>query len=359
MATGSPRQPVDVVLHIGSGKAGSKSIQHFLSSNRERLCALGVLYPRSPGAVRHSRLGLFIKSVAELEEQPIWHRQTQTDPARFRRAFRRKLLTEIEVSHASRVVLSDEVLFACAPQALRRLCHLTDQIACSKRLVVYLRRQDDHLVSRYQQGVKIGRVLRLREWARADRSDLYDYHSRLCTWERLLAPTEFVVRRFEPDGFVGGSLFQDFLTAAGLDVRAETLVQVPTRNVSLDAESVEFLRLFNLYRVEHEAATPGQIDNRAVIKSLAEVSTGPTLTLPADFLDEFMAQWEGSNRRVAVEFLGHQDGQLFHLQRKSHGTTVEQRLEPTRLNHFFDVLQLPMRMRLPLRKVVEREAKVR
>jgi hypothetical protein len=230
-------------------------------------------------------------------------------------------------------------------------------MAKSLRLVVYLRRQDDHMVSRYQQGVKIGWVMRLHEWAQEDMSHLYDYHARIRCWERLLEPDEFVVRRFEPDRFVDGSLFQDFLDAVGVDVRADDLEQVPKRNESLDAESVEFIRLLNLYRIEHEGATAGVMDNRPLVKRLVEISDGPVLTMPAAFLDQFMAQWEESNRRVALEVFGDESGQMFHLPRKTHHTTTSQYLDPARLDRFLDVAELPERAHAPLRRLAEREAR--
>jgi hypothetical protein len=39
---------LDLVLHIGSGKTGTSSIQGFLHRNRDRLATLGYLYPRTP-----------------------------------------------------------------------------------------------------------------------------------------------------------------------------------------------------------------------------------------------------------------------------------------------------------------------
>jgi hypothetical protein len=357
LPTRSPlSRPIDVVLHIGTGKTGTSSVQFFLRDNRERLLELGYLYPKTPGGARHGRLGLFVKSDEELLDSPNWYRQSRSDPVRFRRAFRRRLLSEIESSGVSRVLMSDEVLFMQPDRALQRLRHLTDQIAESVRLVVYLRRQDDHMVSRYQQGVKIGWVLRLREWAQEDMSSLYNYHARLDTWQRLLEPTELVVRRFEPDTFVDGSLYQDFLDAAGIKVRAEDLKVVPKRNESLDAECVEFLRLLNLHRVEHEGGIPGVIDNRQLVKRLSKTSTGPVLTLPAAFLDTFMAQWEESNRRVALDFLRDESGQLFHMPRMTRVSTTSQHLDPARLDHFLEVSELPERLHAPLRRLAEREA---
>ena len=350
-------RPVDLVLHIGTGKTGTTSVQFFCLENRDRLLELGHLYPQSPGGARHGKLSLFVKTDEELLSAPNWYRQKQSDPARFRKTFRRRLFEEIERAGVSRVLMSDEVLYGCSDTALLRLRKFTDRIAESLRLVVYLRRQDEQMVSRYQQMVKTGEVRRLDDWAQQDMSTVYDYFGRLRTWQTLVEPTAFVVRRFERDRFAAGSLHQDFLEAVGVDVSAEELKQVPDRNESLDAESVEFLRLVNLHRVANDAATVGVIDNRALVRRLATVATGPVVTLPDSVLDEFMMRWEESNRSVAREFLGDETGQLFRTPRKTVAATTEQRLDPARLDHFFEVSQLSEEAHAPLRKIAEREAR--
>jgi hypothetical protein len=115
----------------------------------------------------------------------------------------------------------------------------------------------------------------------------------------------------------------------------------------------------NLYRVENEGAFPGLIDNRRLGARLAEVSTGPVLSLSADQLDEFMAQWRESNELVARHFLQDASGHLFRMPRKAGNLTTEQHLDPDRLDHFLTLLDLPERIHAPLREVVEREAKHR
>ena len=352
-------RPVDVVLHIGTGKTGTTSIQVFLRDNRDRLAELGYLYPRTPGATRHARLVLFASPDDEIESYPHWRRQRQSDPTRFRRSFRRRFLTEIEEAGLPRLLLSDEELYKASEPTLRRLGRLTGQIGRSLRVVCYLRRQDEHMVSRYQQGVKIGWTQRLSAWAHEDMSDLYDYAGRLERHRLHLSPDAIVVRPFEQQAFPGGSLRQDFLDAAGVDARADDMVQGADRNPSLDAETVEFLRLLNLHRVETEGATPGLIDNREWIPRLSEVATGPTLTLSDPALDRFMAQWHDTNRRVAEEFLGDPTGELFRQPRSTRDTTTEQRLDPMRLDHFFAVTGLPEHLHAPLRRLAEREAVVR
>ena len=359
--TSPPSSPLDVVLHVGSGKTGTSSIQYFLHRNRARLTDLGYLYPQSPGRRRHTRLGLFIQPDKALNGRPSWERQRAASPQAFRRTFRRQLFNEINESGLSRVLLSDEALYGSREQALERLRRFTDRVAGSLRLVVYLRRQDDHLVSRYQQAVKVDDTRRLRERTQQlDLTDMYDYHTRLRMWERLLEPTAFVVRRFEPASFADGSLYQDFLHAAGIDVRADSLDQVEPMNESLDAEAIEFLRILNIFRSKHpELAADLPTYNRPLFSRLSEASTGPTLTLPEPLLDEFMAKWEESNRRVAREFLGDDSGQLFRTPRKTRNTTTVQHLDPARLDHYLTLLELPEQMHAPLRALVEREAKAR
>lgn len=357
--TSTLSRPQDIVLHIGMGKTGTSSIQFFLRDNRERLRALGLLVPATPGGGRHIRLGLYVKSDEELSTNPGWARLKQPDPAKFREAFRRRLLSEIEDSGLSRVLFTDEGLFKSTGPALRRLRRFTDRIAKSTRVVVYLRRQDDHMVSNYQQEVKRGRTPRLREWARGEGSDVYDYFARLRLHEQLLAPTDLVVRRYEPASFANGSLYQDFLDAADIDLSADDLRQRPDRNLSLDAESVEFLRLLNLYRVRNEGATEGLIDNASLTARLSEVSTGPVLSLPAGWLDAFMAQWADTNELVARQYLRDTSGQLFRMPRKTANVTTEQHLDPDRLDHFLTLLELPEQLHAPLRRLVEREASFR
>jgi hypothetical protein len=60
---------------------------------------------------------------------------------------------------------------------------------------------------------------------------------------------------------------------------------------------------------------------------------------------------------VAVEILGDESGELFRTPRKTRNTTTEQLLDPTRLDHFITVLELPDQMHAPLRALVEREAR--
>src|SRR5262245_51236242 len=289
----SSRERPDLTLHIGTGKTGTSSIQVFLQRNRNRLAQRGYLYPRSPGPRRHLGLRLFM-SPAAFDELPERHQERLRSP----QVLQRRLAREVERHASRRVLLSDESLFGSPERELQGLHQLTRDIGRELKILVYLRRQDDHVASRYQQVVKAGETRRMVERVQQlDLSRPYDYHARLCSWQQLMEPSEIVVRTFERGRFVDGSLYQDFLSAAGVDVQLEELEDVEPVNESLDAESVEFLRILNLLRLEHPsaAASLGR-GNFGMTRPLARASTGPTLTLPASVLDAFMAQWHETNR---------------------------------------------------------------
>ena len=345
-----------VVLHLGAGKTGTSSLQYLLAANREVLAAHDTLYPRTPGGARHTRLGMFAKSDADLVATGAWRRMGRPDPRRFRRRFRRRLLAEIDAASLPRVLFSDEALFSLPEEAIRRLRRLVGAIGDDVRAVVYLRRQDERLVSRYQQEVKTGSIATMAEWASGYGADLHDYHQRLVTWRSALGPDALVVRRFERSAFVNGSLYDDFLDATGVDLSADRLTPVETRNESLDAEAVEFLRILNLHHVENEQAEPGYIDNTAVVEELRQHQAGPMLTLPDDALDREMERWERSNRATARDFFHDDEGVLFREPRRSGHTTTEQRLDPMRLDQLADLVGLTPDVRGPLRAIAEREA---
>ena len=343
---------IDVVLHLGTGKTGTTTIQHLMQRSRAALAERGVLYPRTPGSIRHARLGLSLRSDDELEQMPTWHQMRAQSPARFRRRFTRRLREEIADAAPSTVVFSDEALYGLTPDSVARLRAFTDSLGGRTRLVVYLRRQDEHLGSDYQQRVKTGEVRRMARWtAEHDRSATYSYARRLARWEAAMAPTTLVVRRFERSAFKDGSLEADFLDAAGLVGIDPT--PVPRKNESLDAETVEFLRVLNLYLVEHAGERARLIDHRELVRRLVAHSTGPVLTLPEADLAGFLGRWADSNRDTARKYFGEED--LFHDQR-TRATTDVQRLDPDRVDHFLEIGELPSDVRAEVIRIAVREA---
>lgn len=347
----------EVVLHVGMGKTGSTTIQTTFHRNRRLLAQRGILYPKSPGKRRHVRLGLAIQT--DRDPPPTsgdWRRQDESQPSELRPTMRRGLLDEVRRREPSTLVLSDEALLGSDDPWLPQMRDLLDDLASRTTVVAYLRRQDDHLTSRYQQVVKLaGEQRRLSEWARRTPPRVYDFRARLSAWSSVVRPEALVVRVFEPVGFVGSSLLADFLDAASLPVAEADLTVPAPRNESLDAESVEFLRILNLHRHEASIAPDHRTSTRIATRLMASGRRGPTLTLAESELDAFMEQWEAGNAATARDFFGRST--LFGTGRKTRNTTAVQRLDPGRLDHFLDVAEIPSAEHAAIRRIAEREAR--
>jgi hypothetical protein len=301
-------------------------------------------------------VSLSVKTDEQLAATRAWYAQPTSDPDRMRRAFRRGLRREVARTGAERMLLSDEVLYACPDDAIERLRGLSRQLARRVRVVVYLRRQDDHLLSAYQEIVKGGSALRLDEYAAGDLSRVYDYRARLAQWQELMAPDELVVRPFDRARFPEGSLLRDFLDACAVPVPVEELEVTSDRNASLDADCVEFLRLFNLHRQRTDGLPAARVPNRPVRMRLRALPRGPVLTLPEPTLDAFMDRWRESNRAVARTYLADPGGELFPTGRAVRPGRTEQRLEPARLEEIMAAVDLPEVDRGPLRRLAEQQA---
>lgn len=348
------RRPVDLVLHVGATKTGSTSIQEFLAHNRTTLAAHGLLYPHTFGDLRRLRLSLMVTPDDALPNR-LWLRSGlgDTEPAEFRSSMRERLVEEIEASGCEQVLLSDETLFGAPPSTVTEVRRLADGIAGSVRVLVYLRRQDDHLVSMYQQAVRGGAVQRIADWSLRPRHRIYDYHRRLTMWRRRVTSDGIIVRPFEPEAFAGGSLVSDFFAAAGIPTPERGLEPVAVQNERLGAEATEFLRLLNLFRRQSSDVDHQELGNRSFLPQLAELP-GPALTLPKAALDEFMDQWEESNRAAAREFLGRDE--LFLTPRKTSGTIATQGLDLARFEELVELLDVPAWARDGLREVAARES---
>lgn len=349
-------RPVDTVLHIGTGKTGTTTIQSVLGRSRAALAVGGTLYPRAFGRRRHRDFGFLVLPDTQLVRSPEWLRggNADLDPEELRRKVLRRLRREI-TSDVRRLLISDEGLYRRNAAAITRVRQFAEARGGATRVVIYLRRQDDHLASNYQQVVKGGGIARIAEWAATDRHHMYDYHRHLARWRDHLGPATFVVRTFERERFLRGSLMADFIDAAGLEVDETQLAAAERRNESLCAEAVEVLRLLNLYRVQNEGARAGLIINSDHVERLQRLS-GPTLTLPAAVLDRFQHQWEAGNQAVAREFMVDPDGDLFRSTRRDDGTTTDQILDPARLDHYLEILEVPEQQHAALRQIAEREA---
>ena len=295
-----------LILHIGTPKTGSTTIQYLLSHNRPALRAQGIYYPATPHATNHMLLAVMFTTGTATYEQfddPIWNgKDPDAQLAAYRESFRQEIIglpPEI-----NRVIVSSEQF----PQLVRdvkdiaRLHELMAGLFDDIKIIVYLRRQDEHIASTYSQGLRRGIIRRpsFNRWNQE--SHFYDYARMLDNWASVFGENAIVPRIFERGPDKSFDVVDDFLTQAGVSALPAAEGAAP-RNQSMNMSGQRILREIGFMLTGDEARKIAQTPlwkrlTRTVTASLPGTGWRPT----QDEAKKFMEQFEGSNEAVRKRY---------------------------------------------------------
>jgi hypothetical protein len=254
------------VVHIGMPKTGSTAIQRFLAKNAAALADRGVAHERVAhgeippqdsqlelGIVQFHRAGVPVPDLATRLSYGL------TEPAghaAYAAGFAKAFEAAVRARKEDLWILSSEHVGAWTrTQAeARALDAWLGEIFDEVRYVMYLRRQEDYLVSTYSQHLRMGGTQRLKEYLDANLRP--GFTARALLW-RAVAGERFSVRLLEPDALEDGDLIADFAHVAGFD--AEGLKRPGRLNQGLSVGAAGFLREMN--RVLPQRVAGGQRRN--------------------------------------------------------------------------------------------------
>ncbi len=229
----SHRAKVDrprMVLHIGSGKCGSSAIQSFLATNASALREDGVVIPGVDldltSHQRGNQLRLFNYGMGtDGFEEEVTSKLTE-------------LGRQMDTNGWHTLIISAENLVN--PRGFHQL-FAPSASNFDISVVAYVRRQDDLMVSAWQQW-HLKRFESFEAYADKVRGSL-DWHKRLEPWRVTYGDDALSVRVFARDRLTRGDVVADFAHQAGLDVDRYQAVAAANRTLH-----ERFNRLANTYR---------------------------------------------------------------------------------------------------------------
>ncbi len=218
-----------LVLHIGTHKTGTTSIQSALRDNRAVLLKAGICYP-DPARDPHPHL----------PAHNFIYRATLNGPAAMA-AERARILAEFHASKAGCLILSEEGL--SLPQDALQDFFDPWRDVFDFSIICFLRRQDRYAESLYSQYVREGKAVALDPIGRfledPEIRDRFDYHRNLTRWDRF-GPVTAV----NYDLLKGEALHRPVLEAA-VSGKALHIAPTPQTNVSPPAGVIEVIRHIN------------------------------------------------------------------------------------------------------------------
>lgn len=275
-------------VHIGVPKTGSTAIQRFATDNRVRLRALGVLYPET--ALRgfgHHDLAFLLDG-----GYPEWA-TPQNEPLE---AFATALAAECEGFDGDVLLSSEDFYLVPQPAALAQLLHDVGLTADRNlQIVVYLRRQDDLLVSWYNQMVKAQGFTGTFTEALQTSTWMGEYDTQLARWADAFGAERLVVRRYPSD-----RLLEDFWSLVCPAAVPEIAATAPV-NTRLTRDLLEIQRIINRLpvpivekrRFHHDLMTLAAEDRW----SLRDAPVAD-----AAELDDLLARYSSGNDAVAATY---------------------------------------------------------
>lgn len=303
----------EVILHIGTHKTGTTSLQAFLRANRDAFAAEGIGIPYSDARYRSidkdRNAHFLLRSVIDVIKP---HRANDEDPAFIEHG---TAALQEALREYPRVLLTDEALWLQGAIAKKFWPELKRQLAGlgaeRVKIVLYLRRQDQFISSLWNQFVKgnTRETLALEEYVSKKSSRrAMDYDRGISMLEEQFGRENIVVRPFDRKDFAGGDLYHDFCAAIGCAFSDSLVIPETESNPGLDERFVQIKRIAN--------ESPGYREGRNVLMNpaIAAQSASPGKegsVLGGKAAAELVARYEEGNARIAREYLGREDGVLF------------------------------------------------
>lgn len=295
-------------IHIGTSKTGTTTIQTYCGINREQLKSKGVLFPIMPyhyDRITKNRNGHFL--YANIYENGVRNKEKEEQ------VLKQELDYIVDCfKDYDNVLLSEESIWWAT--ATRRkglwkyLQEHSKQNNYQVKIIVYLRRQDQFMMSRYNQIIKTdtgGGTQRFYEYFK-DMNGKYkcvmNYRQRLDYMAKFFPKENIVVKRFDRSYFYNGDLNADFLHILGVEID-DTFAELPKdENLGISVQSGELKRVLN------RLGTMTFAENQKLLQMLNEceelLPKREVSIMTTEHIEKFMKKFIDDNESIAVDYIG-------------------------------------------------------
>lgn len=315
-----------LLLHIGTMKTGSTSLQKFLYDNAKRLEEYGWKYPYvnyeleevgeqfinidfQNGSVFNASWIVRAEELAQANKQDwneTWDIENRFDVDT--RSKQWEKTWEIIRKHLeeNNVIVSEELIsWRNTYSFLKAAKEQYNNI----KVIIYLRRQDRFWESTWNQFVKCSLVSRELD-AKSLNLEKGDYYTLLNNISTIIGKDNLIVRVYEKEQLIGNDIILDFLDVLQIPGEIYDKTKITNENASLVGHTLEIKRVFNKY-IEEEIFYGENLQpffsERTEAINVKQVDGYLTKEERAWMLDYYAE----SNRKVAMEYLGRNLGELF------------------------------------------------
>lgn len=238
-----------VILHIGTEKTGTSSIQHFLHFNRSRLPKYGFHLMQSAGDYDQRALAAYTRAKDEADYYFLQQGITSTeDREKFREDLERSIDKELNglPSSTHSVIISSEHFHSTlrTEQAMNRLQTLLSKYFQEVKVICYLREQGAMCTSWYSTALKSGLCKTQETFTQREcrpQNYYFNYWQLLSRWEGTFGQSALDVGIYDKSEFLNGDLLEDFTRRVDPILLGQLAAYKPKANQSLSPEGQRLL----------------------------------------------------------------------------------------------------------------------
>jgi len=241
-----------LIIHIGTEKTATTTLQFFLYGNRKNLIDNGIYYP-SYFDIKNHRIVVsacmdFSKTDDSIRRKQMYgNMKRQRFYGRTREMFIKDMSSV--PSGVNTVLISSEHFHSRLTMAseLESLREFIGDFFTEIKIVVYLRPQSALVASMYSTHLKAGGNQSFKQFLPTCNPDnpYFDYHRMLLLWAQEFGQSNMTVREFSRRKFVGNHICYDFLDLLGLSPVASYFSLPDDENTSFTRVGMYVLRLIN------------------------------------------------------------------------------------------------------------------
>ena len=247
---------MNLILHIGTEKTGTTSIQEFLNKNINQLKRNAIYIPQVPmvgaGPGNHRWVSLFANN-AKFSDDFVLQLQFKSDEDRKKRIDKkkRKFISECHdaASAYDTIILSSEHFQSRlrTVEEIQRLRDLLEKIADKIVIVIYIRDPLKTAVSLLSTSIKVGNTNRgLPSPSERYLENICNHDQTIKRWKKCFPSAEFLVRRFERKFLAKGDVVIDFCSQVIDNFCEEEYEFAKPANETLTLTGMALLRKLNV-----------------------------------------------------------------------------------------------------------------
>lgn len=312
-----------LVCHIGTPKTASTFLQNTCAANEKWLRNHGVVYPEMMSPTPNHITLFYANAVGVHDFARDFGLTSPAEVARFRKTLSDGVARQIDAAPRGThtMLMSSENLTGnlISRDGIARLKNFLAPHFDEISILVYLRRQDDAILSMYAEfmrrgfrpAVKFQRFLELSIGPKSFTPFLF-YRTMLSRWIEVFGEEAINVRLFDRGQMRGGNILVDFFT----EVLGQTpddidaLVPSPDENISLSAPALEYLRFMHALIPYRKGGVVNQ--ERAMLDGrINALPSSPRPKMSKAQSERIMRHFKPANTWLQKTFFPDHDGPIF------------------------------------------------